>query len=83
VDTAPVTSGVLIRKVQDIGSLQVGQYGLPMTPYLPLIDAAVQPNLVFQLSKVARRGVAAANEDGIYHALPAPAVELKFHLCSG
>jgi len=41
---------VLIRSIEDIGSLRIGEYGLPTTPNFPLVDAIIPPNILLQMT---------------------------------
>jgi hypothetical protein len=41
---------VLFHTVNDIKDLPDDQYGLPLSPYFALVDAAIQPNILLQFT---------------------------------
>ena len=43
-----ITRKVLIRRIEDINSLLVTDYGLPVIPNFPLVDAVIQPKYLLQ-----------------------------------
>jgi hypothetical protein len=54
-----------LRNIDDIGILLPEKYGLPITSNFPLVDAIIQPNILFQMT------VSAENHKGTVDKLPA------------
>jgi hypothetical protein len=45
-----VRKRVFIRSIEDIRHLKKGDYGLPIIPNFPLVDAVIPPNIVLQMT---------------------------------
>jgi hypothetical protein len=60
---------VLIRSIEDIKSLKVGDYGLPCCTNFPLVDAVILPNTVLRMTMCGKHGVAPSKLDEIAAAL--------------
>ena len=48
--STPLVRKRMIRKISDLALLRNGEYGMPSVTNFPLIDAAVGPNFVFQVT---------------------------------